>query len=168
MLKLLLSLLVGLSFSFSSISAAQNIPELTLKGLDGQQHSINEYIGHNKWVVVNIWGPKCPPCVAEMPELQSFHDDHKDKNAIVVGIALDYPSFGPANEGDVREFADENFITFPVLLGDARSIEYLGAGSLAGTPTTLLFNPAGNLEAMQVGQITQELIEDFLEKNSKK
>lgn len=162
MLKLFLTLITLLVLNFSSLASAEKSPDLTLLGLDGKKHSISEYLGKNKWVVVNIWGPKCPPCVAEMPDLQNFHDDHKNNNAIVVGIALDYPSFGPANEQDVRNFAEENFISFPLLLGDVRSIEHLGAGSLQGTPTTLLFDPSGKLEAMQVGQITQQIIEDYL------
>jgi len=166
--KLFFPILTFIFVIYSSLVSAQPAPELTLLGLDGQKHSINEYIGKNKWVIVNIWGPKCPPCVAEMPELQSFHDAHKDTNAIVVGIALDYPGFGPAIEEDVRNFAEDNFINFPLLLGDAKSIEHLGGGSLAGTPTTLLFDPSGKLDAMQVGQITQQLIEDYLAKTTQK
>lgn len=165
--KLLMSILAVIMMACSAFVSAQKLPELSLQGLDGKKHSIQEFLGKNKWVIINIWGPKCPPCVAEMPELQSFHDDHKDNNAIVVGIALDYPSFGPANEQEVRQFAEDNFISFPLLLGDAKSIEHLGAGPLAGTPTTLLFDPSGKLDAMQVGQITQQLIEDYLAKTLK-
>lgn len=147
---------------------AEKAPNLTLMGLDGKKHPMSEYIGKDKWVVVNIWGPKCPPCLAEMPDLQNFHDAHKDKDAIVLGIALDFPRFGPANEKEVRQFVEDYFISFPVLLGDAQSINFLGGGSLRGTPTTLLFSPSGTLEGMQVGQITQKVIEDFMARMLKK
>ena len=168
MSKLLISLLTFFVLNYSGFVSAQKLPNLTLLGLDGEKHSIQEYIGKGKWVVVNIWGPKCPPCVDEMPELQSFHEDHKDKNAIVIGIALDYPSFGPGNKQDVSRFAEDNFISFPLLLGDAQSTEHLGAGSLRGTPTTLLFSPSGKLEGMQVGQITQQIIENFIARSTQK
>ncbi|WP_214660464.1 TlpA family protein disulfide reductase [sulfur-oxidizing endosymbiont of Gigantopelta aegis] len=144
---------------------AEKIPELSLMGIDDQQHAMSDYIGKGKWVIVNIWGPKCPPCVEEMPELQSFHEDHQNKDAIVVGIAIDYPSFGPGNAQDVREFAEDNFISYPLLLGDTQSSEQLGAGPLSGTPTTLLFTPSGKLEGMQVGAITQKILEDFIASN---
>jgi thiol-disulfide isomerase/thioredoxin len=154
-----------LALNYSALLSAQTAPDLTLKGLDGKLHSMHKYIGKDKWVVVNIWGPKCPPCIEEMPELQSFHDKHKDKAAIVLGIALDFPSFGPANEKEVHQFVEDYFISFPVLLGDAQSIDFLGGGSLKGTPTTLLFSPSGNLEASHVGSITQKIIENFIAKS---
>jgi thiol-disulfide isomerase/thioredoxin len=158
--------ILSLYFLFASSSIqAEKISDLILMGIDDQQHAMSDYIGKGKWVIVNIWGPKCPPCVEEMPELQSFHEDHQNKDAIVVGIAIDYPSFGPGNAQDVKDFAEDNFISYPLLLGDVHSSEHLGGGSLSGTPTTLLFTPSGKLEAMQVGQITQKLLEDFLVEN---
>jgi len=158
--------ILSLCFLLASVnSKAEKLPELTLMGIDGQQHAMSDYIGKSKWVIVNIWGPKCPPCVEEMPELQSFHEDHQNKDAIVVGIAIDYPSFGPGNAQDVIAFADDNFISYPLLLGDVHSSEHLGAGPLSGTPTTLLFSPSGKLEAIQVGQITQKILEDFIASN---
>lgn len=157
---LFLKLLICACYAFSYAQAA---PELILKGLDGQNHSVNEYIGKGKWTIVNIWGPKCPPCIDEIPELQNFHDDHKNKDAIVLGIALDFPSFGPAKERDVLAFSEDYFISFPVLLGDAQSITHLGGGQLRGTPTTLLFDPAGKLRSVQIGQVTQRKLERFIE-----
>jgi len=158
-------LIVKLLLCTYAVSAyAITLPTLTLKGADGQNHSMHEYLGKGQWVVVNIWGPKCPPCVDEMPELQNFHDDHKDKDAIVLGIALDFPGFGPAKEHQVLAFIEDYFISFPVLLGDAQSITHLGGGVLRGTPSTLLFDPAGKLKAVQVGQVTQEIIENFINK----
>lgn len=150
---------------FSSLLNAQNTGNLSLKGLDGKNHSIPEYFTQDKWIIVNIWGPRCPPCVDEMPDLQNFHEDHKDKDAIVLGVALDFPSFGPAIEADVREFADNYFISFPLLMGDAHTIRHLGGGSLRGTPTTLLFSPGGKLEMVQLGQITQKILEDIINKH---
>jgi len=161
--KSIISLFI-LFFMSSLNSVFAQIPTLTLKGIDNKPHSVAEFIGQDKWVIVNIWGPRCPPCVDEMPELQNFHDDHKDLDAIVLGIALDFPSFGPANRQDVLKFVDDYFISFPVLLGDAMSISHLGGGRLQGTPTTLLFSPHGKLEAVQVGTVTQAGIEKFINK----
>jgi thiol-disulfide isomerase/thioredoxin len=137
-------------------------PDVTLKGLDGKDHHLGEYIGKGQWVLLNIWGPKCPPCIEEMPELQRFHEAHRDQNAIVVGMALDYPSFGYANAADVQQFVDRHGISFPILLGDAAMVERFGAGPLEATPTMLAFRPDGTLVGLQVGQMTAELIEKFI------
>jgi len=137
-------------------------PDVTLQGLDGKDHHLGEYIGKGQWVLLSIWGPGCPPCIEEMPELQRFHEAHREKDAFVVGMALDYPSFGDANAVEVKRFADRHAISFPILLGNATVVEKFGGGPLQATPTLLAFRPDGTLAGLQVGQISGELIEKFI------
>lgn len=141
--------------------AAQDI---TLKSIDDSEHKLTEYIGQGKWVVLNIWGTRCPPCREEMPELVDFHDEHQDNDAIVVGIAIDFPSYGYANQSEVSKFSEDYLIDFPLLLSDSRVTEKIGLGRLEGLPTTYIFNPTGQVVGMQVGGITKKILEDFIEK----
>ena len=115
--------------------------------------------------MLNIWGARCPPCLEEMPELVHFHDDHKDSKAIVVGVAIDFPSYGYANRDEVTTFIDEHLIEFPVLLSDASISERIGAGTLEGLPTTYMYTPEGKLTGMQVGGITRNILEAFIAKH---
>lgn len=161
-MKKMLYTLTLLVLSNLPLHAFASSPDVTLEGLDGKQHEMSEYIGKGKWVVFNIWGPGCPPCVSEMPELQNLHDAHKDKDLIVVGLALDFPGFGYADRKKVQAFVDDYFITFPIMLGDSRTIESMGGGHLQGTPTTLVYNPDGELVGMQLGEINQKVVEDFI------
>lgn len=144
-----------------TFNAQAESPDISLEGLDGKQHHLSEYIGNGKWVVLNIWGPGCPPCIEEMPDLENFADANKQR-AIVVGMALDFPSFGYAKKDEVAAFVEDYFIEFPILLGDANIVEKFGGGQLVGTPTTFVYEPGGKLVARQVGQVTQQLIEDFI------
>ena len=136
--------------------------DISLKSIDDSKHRLSEYIGQGKWVVLNIWGTRCPPCREEMPELVRFHDEHKDTDSIVVGIAIDFPSYGYAKKDEVKAFAEDYFIDFPLLLSDATITEKISLGRLQGLPTTYLFDPTGNISAMQVGGITKKIIEDFI------
>ncbi len=139
-------------------------PDVLLEGLDGARHNLNEYIGKGKWTALNIWGTRCPPCMEEMPELVQFHDDHKNSNAIVVGVAIDFPSYGYAGKDQVADFVEEYLVEFPVLLSDASISEKIGAGMLEGLPTTYLYTPKGKLVGMQVGGITGNILEAFINK----
>ncbi|MBT8440065.1 MAG: TlpA family protein disulfide reductase, partial [Gammaproteobacteria bacterium] len=115
-----------------------------------------------KWTALNIWGTRCPPCLEEIPELIHFHDDHKDSDAMVVGVAIDFPSFGYAIKDEVTEFIDEYLVDFPVLLSDASISQKIGAGRLQGLPTTYLYTPEGELAAQQVGGVTRSMLEAFI------
>ena len=139
-------------------------PDIVLKSIDDSSHKLSEYIGHGKWVVLNIWGTRCPPCREEMPELVQFHDEHKDNDAIVVSIAIDFPSYGYAKKNEVKAFAEDYLIDFPILLSDSMITEKIGLGRLEGLPTTYVFNPDGTVVGMQVGGITKNILESFIKK----
>lgn len=147
------------SIALSSVSIAR---DLILTGRDAKPHRFDEYLNLNKWIVVNIWGPKCPPCIEEMPQLQAFHDEHIGKDAMVIGVAIDYPSFGYAKIDEVNEFIDLNSISYPILLGDADIVTDFGAGPLLATPMTIIFSPVGKIAGSYVGQVTAEQIEKFV------
>ena len=143
-------------------------PDVWLPDVDGDRHNLNAYIGTGKWTVLNIWGVRCPPCLEEMPELVHFHDDNKDSKAIVVGVAIDFPSFGYAKRDEVATFIDDHLIDFPVLLSDASISEKIGVGILEGLPTTYLYTPQGELAGMQVGGITRGLLKAFIDRYEKR
>ena len=158
-------LIISMCFlTVSSPQAGFAAPDVWLEGIDGTRHNLNEYIGKGKWTALNLWGARCPPCLEEMPELIHFHDTHKDSKAIVVGVAIDFPSYGYAKKDEVAAFIDDHLIEFPVLLSDASISEKIGVGILEGLPTTYLYTPQGKLVAMQVGGITRSLLEAFIDK----
>jgi len=159
--KICLTILALITLQSGHVFASLDI---SLKSIDGSQHRVSEYIGHGKWVILNIWGTRCPPCREEMPELVRFHDEHSDNDAIVVGIAIDFPSYGYAKQAEVASFADDYLVDFPILLSDAEITSRLGLGRLEGLPTTYLFNPSGEIVGAQVGGITQKILEEFINK----
>ena len=156
---------VILSTVASSAIAAETV---LLEGVDGKQHAFSEYIGKGKWTVVNIWGTRCPPCREEIPDLVQFHDAHKNTDATVIGIAIDFPSYGYAKKDEVLEFADDYMIDFPLLLSDGYVTQKLGLGRLEGTPTTYMYTPEGKLVGKQVGSITKDILEKYIKKHTKK
>ena len=139
-----------------------------IKSIDDSEHALTEYIGQGKWVVLNIWGTRCPPCREEMPELVNFHDDHKDTDGVVVSIAIDFPSYGYAKKHEVINFAEDYLIDFSILLSDSTITEKIGLGRLEGLPTTYVFTPDGKLVGLQVGGITKIIIENFINKTKLK
>lgn len=142
--------------------------ELPLQATDNNEYKLSKYIGHGQWVVLNIWGTRCPPCREEVPELVSYHDEHQDKDSIVVSIAIDFPSYGYAKKDEVIAFSDDYLIDFPILLSDSTITEKLGLGRLKGLPTTYIFDPEGKIVGTQVGGITKKILEDFIDKQKNK
>ena len=139
------------------LSVAASATGFSFQDTYGKKHSLEGYKG--KWVLVNFWATWCPPCLDEIPDLNALHDKHKDKDLVVLGIAMDYRS-----PQQVKEFAEQMFISYPVILGSYESASQVGA--VNGLPTTYLFNPQGKMVAYNVGAITRKAIESYI--NAKK
>lgn len=127
-------------------------PDFTLNDLNGKPHHLSDYRG--KWVIVNYWATWCPPCREEIPELVMFYENHKS-NAVVLGVNMEQ-----VDPQTLRQFVDDNMISYPVLPG-TREAE---VGPIPGLPTTYLITPEGKLVARQVGMVTAEGIEAFINK----
>lgn len=133
------------------ISAAA-AEDFTVVDSKGKTHRLQDYKG--KWVLVNFWATWCPPCLAEMPDLQKLHEQRKD--LVVIGIAMDYkdPKY-------VLSFADDLLVTFPIVLGDPKIAAQIGR--ISGLPTTYLYNPQGKLAANNVGALTYQAVERYID-----
>ncbi|HWR77749.1 MAG TPA: TlpA disulfide reductase family protein [Thiobacillus sp.] len=151
--------LLGLLVPFVTAAAS---PDVTLNDVQGKPHHFSEYIGRGQWTVLTVWGPRCPPCIEEMPELQKFHDANQGGKARVLGVAVDFPSFGPARRDEVAQFAENYLISFPLLLGSEEAFTRFGGADLLGVPTTVIYDPKGALVARHVGSVSRDMLERFI------
>ncbi len=157
MKKLLIAPILALLLPL--LAQAAEPVDFALEGLDGKIHHLSDYRG--KWVLVNYWATWCPPCREEIPELEVFHSNHKDKDAVVIGIALENVS-----DKRLKAFVDEQFISYPILKASPDSKPPLG--NVPGLPTSYLVDPSGKVVAKQVGAITREALEQFIERHGEK
>ena len=135
-------------------SASAESVDFTLPDLQGEPHSLSDYRG--KWVVVNYWATWCPPCLDEIPELVDFHERHRDGNAVVLGV--NHEDISPQF---LRSFVDMLKITYPVLRSEPLPDTPLGP--VPGLPTTYIISPEGERVARQVGPVTAQMIEQYIQ-----
>jgi len=142
-------LLIGALLAASALHAEG----FSLKDTQGKTHTLDGYRG--KWVLVNFWATWCPPCLAEIPDLIALHDQHKNKDLVVIGIAMDYQ-----DPQQVIRFADDYFMSYPVVLGNRAIAAQIGPAE--ALPATYLYNPKGKLVAQHVGPLTKKTVENYI------
>jgi len=119
----------------------KSVGDFSLMDLDGKTVHISDYKG--KTVLINAWATWCPPCRAEMPDLENYYRQQKDNNFVILAI----------NAGDTLEqaqgFVRSNNLSFPVLLDpDIKTLDALG---ITGFPTSILIDPDGIVKYIHIG-----------------
>lgn len=135
-------------------------PSLILKDLNGASRNVNEFVGQGKWVVVAVWAHNCHYCNQDIHQMAFFHDDHRKRDAIVLGVSVD----GWNGRDKARAFVERHALPFPNLIAEPTQDVMLefGAGMFIGTPTYYIYAPDGELVANNVGPLSQEDIEQFI------
>lgn len=116
MKKMLVLFGLGSVLMLSNAHAADNAPNFTLRDINGQQVSLEDYKG--QVVLVNFWATWCGPCQAEMPHLQKMYVDLKDQGFVVLSISAD----NARDASKVKPLVKRNRYTFPVLLDKDSSV----------------------------------------------
>lgn len=145
---LLLASLGFTAFRYLLAPAGENAPDLRLQTLAGEEVRLSQLRG--KTVVVNFWATWCQPCVYEIPELTRFSESQRDRNVVVLGVAMD------KNVDKVRDFVQQFKISYPVVIGDIATARLW---QVRGLPMTFIISPAGKVERVIPGGVTQATLE---------
>jgi len=123
-------------------------PDFELETLDGEAVKLSDFRGEK--VIVNFWATWCPPCRAEMPDMQKFHEEH---GAQILAVNLTPTE---QSETQVRDFLDEYGVTFTVLSDVDTHVSTLYNAS--ALPTSYLINSKGEVHNVAIGALNYEMM----------
>lgn len=107
-------------------------------------------------VVLNFWASWCVPCKDEMPALESAYLNYQDQGLIVLGINQLYIDDLEAAQG----FVTDLHLTFPIIADKTGQVSEQKYGVI-GLPTSVFIKPNGEIAHVQIGQMTDEQIDNF-------
>lgn len=130
-----------------ALGLAQAFWQLQLPTPQGQNLALQNFKGRP--LLVNFWATWCPPCVAELPLINTFYLKNKAKRWQVLGIAVD--KLEP-----VQVFLAKLPLEFPVVLAGLQGVEMSRQlGNLTGgLPFSIALASNGQVIQRKIGQLT--------------
>ena len=146
-------------------SAAETVPapDFTLLDQYGNGHTLSDYKG--KTVFLNFWATWCPPCRAEMPEIQEIYEEYGENNSDVIILGIASPEVGQEGSADdIAAFLSENNYTYPVVMDTDGIMSYYYG--ISAYPTTFMIDKDGNVYGYVPGQITKDIMQSIIEQTA--
>jgi thiol-disulfide isomerase/thioredoxin len=119
---------------------------------DGSSTSLADYAGQP--LVVNFFASWCPPCRAEMPELERVHSEVGDEVRFV-GVSVDY------DETTWKSLVAESGITFETVFEPRQDL--LRAVGGKGMPTTILVSAEGRIVHVHTGALDDDALRRLID-----
>jgi len=127
-------------------------PDFKLKDLDGNELSFNNLRG--KKVFLNFWATWCPPCKAEMPEIEKLYQETKNSDLVIVTIEIGEPL------SDVKAFIGNNNYNFKVLLDSNQSVA--AQYGISAIPTSFFIDKEGNIISKHTGPMNTDQMKEYI------
>jgi len=77
--------------SSSAVKKGSSYCDFTGTSLAGDKWTLSEFVG-SKPIVLQFWGVRCSPCLAEMKLLSELHDKVGEQKLLIVGVNTDRQS----------------------------------------------------------------------------
>ena len=140
------------SSGLTGVNKGNLASDFTLEALDGTDVSLGDYRG--SVVLINFWATWCPPCRAEIPDIEQAYRTREDDGFVVLGVSVEQ------SRASVEPFVEFVGMTYPVLLAETSQMDYQGPAP--GLPMTILLDQDGVIQVRHVGVLTMEQLEDYL------
>jgi peroxiredoxin len=121
------------------------MPNFALQDASGKDVQFKDLLG--SVVVINFWGSWCPPCRAEMPELNAMYARLKDRGLRVVGV----------NTGETKDkgaaYLESNPVSYDIwygATGDVVKELFRGWGG-RGVPWNIIVGRDGKVHSWMIG-----------------
>ncbi|BAM47835.1 redoxin domain-containing protein [Amphibacillus xylanus] len=130
------------------VNIGQLAPDFMTNTLAGQQIKLSDYVG--KQVMLNFWATWCPPCQAEVPDMERLYQEH-DIEILAVNITSTEASLE-----DVSQFVNDNELTFKIPIDLDANISDLYF--IQSIPTTFMIDSSGKIAHKIIGAMDYNMM----------
>lgn len=132
--------------------------DFKLTDLNGNEVSLSQFKG--KKVFLNFWATWCPPCKAEMPDIEIVYNETKDSDLVILAVNIG------EKRDTVKSFIDKNKYHFTVLLDSTSAIA--NTYKIDSIPTSFFIDQDGNIISTHIGSMDKTQMRAYIKTLDKK
>jgi peroxiredoxin len=140
------------------LAPGERAPDFELATIDGKRVRLSDFQGQK--VILNFWTSWCPPCRAEMPHMQNYHEEKAgDANTVILAVNLTDLDHGMDK---IEGFIEDYGLTFIIPMD--MDGEVGSTYQAAAIPTSYMIDTEGKVQHKIVGPMNEEMMELYVEK----
>ena len=112
----------------------ENLVYFDTTDINGSRIALDQFAG-SKVIMINFFETWCPPCMGELPDLETLYERYKGEGLVILGV------YSSSDTQSVRSSVESIGITYPVF----PVTESLVKLQTEYVPTTVFINSAGEL-----------------------
>lgn len=126
--------------------------DFTTTTLAGKPIRLSDY--HGQVVLLNFWATWCPPCIAELPDLEALYRDNRDRGLVILAVNMQ------EDPALVRQFVQEHGLTLPVVMDPDSRITL--AYRVRSLPMSWFIDKDGVVRNVALGQLSPQRMRDAI------
>lgn len=104
--------------------------------------------------LINFWGSWCEPCKREMPALETAYSKYNSDDFTIISVNVGESKFV------IDKFINQYNLSFPIISDRDSSIRQ--AYHVGNLPVTFLVDSEGIVEEVHEGELTEEMLNDWI------
>ena len=136
------------------VSVGEQAPDFILVDLNDNPISLSDFRG--KTVFLNFWATWCPPCRAEMPQMEALYQDYKDEDVVIIGLDIQ------ETREEVSQYVQQGGYSWLFILDASGKVatNY----EVTAIPTSFFIDGDGIIRAVSTGAMSKRDMEIALTK----
>jgi cytochrome c biogenesis protein CcmG/thiol:disulfide interchange protein DsbE len=122
-------------------------PDVIVALTDGELVRLSDFRGQPVWL--NFWGSWCPPCRAEMPDMQAAYTELHPQGLVMLAVSLYEPMQAAA------DYAALNHVTY-LIASDPRALATGKAYPIQNFPTHILIDKDGIVRDVVLAELDKD------------